>query len=119
MRFYWLLAALLLSLAVASIHYLAIDRFLYWHYVWLDVPVHFLGGLTIGTFLVYLSPRFRPRAYIAALVLVILGWEVFEYVFGTPKDDNYLFDTAIDLLMGALGAITVYIIARFTLWRSV
>ena len=33
-------------------------------------------------------------------------------------NDPAAFDTAVDLLMDALGALTAYALARYTLWRS-
>ncbi|HYD93156.1 MAG TPA: hypothetical protein VEB18_01710 [Candidatus Paceibacterota bacterium] len=119
MRFPWLIAALLFAALLSLLQHWALADFLYWRYVWFDVPMHYLGGVALGSFLIALSPQFRPRVYLLGIIILIIGWEVFEYIFGLPREHNYVLDTSIDLLMGTLGALTTYIIARRTLWRSV
>lgn len=117
MRIRWLLVALLLSALLAGVHITALLGALYWEYVWLDVPVHYLGGLVVGAFSVAFLWRFRPVSYAFLFALVVVGWEAFEYLFGIPRESNYAFDTALDLLVGTFGALTVYAVARFTVWR--
>jgi len=117
MRVAWLFSALLLSALLALFHIHALETFLYWKNVWLDVPVHFLGGLTIGVFLVGFLVRFRPVWYVLGAVGAIGGWEVFEYLFGVARESNYVFDMSLDVLMGVLGVMVVYGVARLTLWR--
>ncbi len=108
-----------MSAVLAVLQHVAVENYLYWEYPWFDVPMHFLGGVAIASFLVALSPKFRPRAFIVLFTLLMIAWEVFEYMFGIPREANYLFDTMLDFLMDAFGAVLVYVIARFTLWRSV
>lgn len=117
-RTVWLSAAFILSLAIAVLHNWAIANYVYWRYVWFDVPVHYLGGLTIGVFTVTLLRERRVAWFVAMVAAVIIGWEVFEYFFGIPRQSNYWFDTSLDVLLGACGAILAYITARFTIWRS-
>lgn len=119
MRLPWLLAALVLSALLSYLHHIALVDFLYWRYEWFDIPMHYLGGVTLGVFLVALSPKYRPRSYMTAIAVLLIGWEAFEYLFGMPREQNYAFDTALDLLMGTLGAATTYAAARLSLWRSV
>ncbi len=118
MRLRWFITALVLSALLACMEVYALTNYLFWRYVWFDVPMHFLGGATVGVFLVGLLLHFRPRLYLLGVVLVSLGWEVFEYLSGFPRESNFVFDTTLDLLMDALGATLVYVVARFTLWRS-
>ncbi len=118
MRILWLSVALILSSILAILQHFAVYNYLYWRYVWFDVPMHFLGGATTAAFLVAVLMHFRPRLFVLGVVLVSLGWEVFELMFGFPRESNFVFDTSLDLLMDALGAILVYIIARKTIWRS-
>lgn len=117
MRSYWLFAALVLSGILASANAIAMSTYLYWRYVWFDVPMHFLGGVTIAVFLIGFLFRFRPRLFVVLFALIAVGWEVFEYCFGIPREANYVFDTAVDLLMDTLGAVLVYGIARLSVWR--
>ncbi len=118
MRPYWLLAALILSAALSALHFYAIDNFLYWEYPWFDVGMHLLGGVAIATFLIAFLKDFRPRAFLFLAVLAYVGWEVFEYIFGLPRKENYFLDTTIDFLMDAIGSVAAYVVARKTIWRS-
>jgi len=118
MRTGWLIAALLLSALLAVSHIWAMADFLYWKYVWLDVPVHLLGGLAIGVFVAALLNAWKPLSFLLLAAVLIIGWEVFEYFLGPLREANYVFDTAIDLLMGTIGALIAYSVARFSLWRS-
>jgi len=113
----FILQFILLAL-LAVIHQYALVHFLYWSYIWLDVFMHFLGGLWLGIvglwfFYFYKSfPHHSTRALLIALACglgVGIAWEVFEVVAGLPVEKNYILDTAIDLLMDTLGAITAWI----------
>lgn len=118
MRLYWLIAAMVLAAGLAALHIYALDTYLYWRFVWLDVPVHFLGGLTLSMLVIGLIRNFHPKTFVLVMAGVIAGWEVFELLIQTQREANFAFDTALDLLMGALGAVVAYALARFTLWRS-
>jgi hypothetical protein len=117
-RSYWLFVALILSGALALLNQWALTEYLYWRYEWFDILMHLLGGLAIGTFVAGLLYKFRPGLFLLGVVVLVVGWEVFEYMFGIPHEDNYVFDTALDLLMDTFGALVVYGIARTSLWRS-
>ncbi len=117
MRSSWLLVALVLSLATAFLQNAALADFWYWRYPWFDLPMHYLGGLAVSALLIAFLERHKPRAFMLLFALVIIGWEVFEYVFGIPREENYALDTVLDLIIGSLGALTMYIAARFSLWR--
>lgn len=120
MRLVWLLAALFVSGVLAFLQHIALADFLYWRYPWFDTPMHFLGGLAVGLFLAgVLGRRFKPLWFLMVLVAVFIGWEVFEYIIGTDRESNYVFDTALDLLMDTVGGLVPYTLARFTIWRSV
>ena len=118
-RLPWLLAALAAALVVAALEQWAIADFLYWRFVWFDTVMHFLGGLAIGLSLVALmTNRFRPIWFLVLMAGVAIGWEVFEVAIGVTREANYVFDTALDLLMDTLGSLIAYSAARFTIWRS-
>ena len=118
MRLVWLICALILSAGLAVLHYFALTEYLYWYYVWLDVPVHFLGGLTLAMLCIGLLRSFRPVSFVLFMSVVVVGWELFEFVIQTEREANFFFDTALDLLMGSLGALGAYLLARTTVWRS-
>lgn len=119
MRMYWFGTALILSALLATLHLWAFEEFLYWRYVWFDILMHFLGGLALGVFLAAFLNAWRPMLFLVACTAILTGWELFEYLLGFPREANYVFDTALDLLMGTLGMLLAYGVARFTLWRSV
>lgn len=117
MRFSWLVPALLLSLVIAVLQRYALANFLYWYYPWFDVPMHLLGGVVIATVLVAFLHSCRPLLFVILAAAIFTGWEVFEFALGFPRELNYVFDTSLDLLNDAIGAVLVYALARFTVWR--
>lgn len=118
--FFWLLATLALSLAVVSLHVYAIEHFWYWKHRWFDIPMHVLGGATVGAFFIALAPSRKPLVFLASMICIGVGWEVMEYTNGiTNGEQGYWFDTWHDLLDDAVGAILAYLVARLTIWRSV
>lgn len=118
MRLPWLITALVLAALLAVLQHVALAESLYWHYPWFDTLMHFLGGLAVASFIVGLLHKHRAQVFLAGMVGIAVGWEVFEFIIGTQREANFVFDTALDLLMDTLGMATVYLIARYTLWRS-
>lgn len=119
MRMYWLVAALVFACALAALDFVALSTFLYWRQPWFDTIVHFLGGVTLGTFAIaLLYGTHKPKRYLAFAVLIALGWEVFEYALGLSYGPALLLDTASDLVFDTFGLLLPYIIARKTVWRS-
>lgn len=110
---------LLTAIVLASTHYLSLEFYLYWRYLWLDIPMHALGGLTAGLgflsirdFLPKLPPSwFGLTSTLGFTFLVALAWEAFELFAGIMLEPNYAADTALDLLMGLLGGLVAYVVA--------
>lgn len=104
---------------LVMIHVVALELSLYWKYLWLDIPMHALGGSVLALSLFAISdafPRFPKRLLypIPVLLLVLVGalfWEVFELGAGFPVEDDQGIDTAVDLIMGMLGGIIGYVVA--------
>mgnify|MGYP003450812586 FL=1 len=80
--------------------------------------MHYLGGVTLSVCLTAVLLHRRDYVYVSLLAAVFVGWEIFELIFGIPREANYPLDTILDLVMDTLGALTVYLVARKTLWRS-
>ncbi len=118
MRLWWLIAALLLCGALLALQWWALDEFLYWRYEWFDIPMHYLGGLSIGVLFVGFLKTHRPLAFVLALVGAFVAWELFEFFSGIPLEANYPADTALDLVMDGLGGVTAYALARATIWKK-
>lgn len=119
MRLSWLFLALTFATALAYAQHVALAEFLYWRFPWFDTFMHFLGGLTIGTLVIGVFRDLRPKLFLGALVAVAVGWELFELVINAEREANFAFDTSLDILMDALGALLAYVVARLTVWRSV
>jgi hypothetical protein len=118
-RIWWLAAALAISIVLAGFQFYALANFLYWKYSWFDIPMHILGALGIGAFLIGVSSIRRPISYLLAMAAISVSWEVMEYVGGLTRYEHlFLFDTAHDLLDDAIGATLAYLIARLTIWHS-
>lgn len=109
------------ALVLAVTHYLAIEFFLYWRYLWFDMVTHTLGGATVALGLFSLKdfwpkmPAFFLRLFpvVIFVFLVAIVWEVFEIWAGiSMTEPNYLADTALDLVLGILGGAIGFVVAR-------
>ena len=102
----------------------------YWYYSihWLDMLMHFLGGLWVSLFVVYFL--FLKKDFSLKVVLLVLGltllvgvlWELFEVSVNsfTLKETFDTADTLSDLLFDMLGSIaSLFYIKRFALRDSV
>ena len=111
--------SLVLSILLATIHFIAEAFYLYWVYWWLDWLMHFLAGLTGGLatyWVLFDSGLWRRRsdkillpilAVLICLLIVGVAWEVFEYVFAITDsyEESYYLDVAHDLIADAVGAL--------------
>jgi hypothetical protein len=121
MRTYWLFGALVLVALLGALHIYGTVHFFYWKYDNFDILMHLLGGAAMGVIAIALfGPEWSPWRYLALATFASVGWEVFETTTGIAvfPGVNYAWDTAHDLLNDAVGAALVYVIARFTVWRS-
>ncbi len=119
MRLRWLLSAFGLATLLLAVHLYALQYYLYWYYRWLDTPIHILAGAMMGAAVIGVLLKFRPYSYLLAIAIGSLGWEWFEYLFGlSTGQPNYIWDTLHDILNDGLGAASIYILARYTVWRS-
>ena len=85
---------------------------------WFDMPMHFFGGAWTGMAAIffvytYIVPRYsalsikRRIAVTLSIVLIVgLGWELFEFVLGRMTYINFgdITDTVTDLFLDVLGA---------------
>lgn len=109
---------LIASSVLATVHYLALQFFLYWRFWWFDLPVHLLGGAVVALGFITLSVYMQalPRRYfslagvILFVILVALLWEYYEIAIGIPIEANHELDTSLDLLLGVLGGLLGYVV---------
>lgn len=107
-------------LTLAGLHAAALTFYLYWIYLWFDIPMHILGGATVA--LGYQSrfglSRYAPRLSFGILstllCVIVVGvlWEGYEYVVAPPIKAGYAFDTLTDLVMDIGGGTIGYIVAK-------
>ena len=119
MRLTWLLLALVLAALMLGVHLYALDNYLYWYYRWLDIPMHVLGGAVMAAAVIGVLRSFRPITFVLVIAAGAIGWEVFEYLFHiSTGQPDYLWDTLHDIVNDAFGALVVYVVARYSVWRS-
>lgn len=80
--------------------------------------MHFLGGLSIASLVGALVPAHRLKLFMAFSLLAFVLWEVFELFNGVAREQNYIADTVLDVIMDSVGAVVVYLGLINTLWRS-
>ena len=100
-----------LLLTVAVLHSIAIKYYFYWTLSWIDIPIHFLGGLTVSLAAIwffYFSRYVPPlRLAIASVLVVGIIWESFELFAGIAERnaDYYISDTVLDFVANISGAV--------------
>ncbi len=114
------------GLIILLLHILATILGWYEAIYWLDSPMHFLGGASIGIAAYYLlnyagveSKQFHPKLMEIFLIISItalcaVAWEVmefnFDFFFKTDMQPGMI-DTMKDLCLGLLGGATAALIA--------
>ncbi len=104
--------ALLFALFAASLmvvlHGVGTERAWYWTYQWFDIITHLLGGFSLGLLaaLLYGKTKRSLILSLATVLLLIIGWEVFEVLFvGTAVGDAwYGVKTMKDVAVGLVSA---------------
>ena len=104
---------------LAVIHIIALELYLYWEFLWLDIPMHLLGGsaIALGVFAAHDFIKQFPKRLLypipvlLTVLTVALLWEVYELGIGIPIEDDFEVDTIVDLIMGMLGGVIGYVVA--------
>ena len=108
-RMQLLYAQFIVVALLAIFHRIAIENNLYWHYMWLDLFAHTLGGMWAGLCVFWIRAKLNLRSNLAWVVVGALAlgvaWELFEIAAGLPRGANYTLDTSFDVLMDAVGGI--------------
>lgn len=107
---------------IATLHFSALQFYLYWRLWWFDILTHFLLGLWIAMSFLWLFFQFgfvniiknskNNNLKIALLSSFFIGiaWEIFEYHFGISfvSAPNYLTDTITDISFDLIGGFVAY-----------
>lgn len=114
------------------LHFIGAQYFLYWHFWWFDILLHFLGGVWVAAtcFWLYyfsglvkvqvISPRYFFLVPFVGALIVGVAWEVFEYLTGLTfviPGIDYKVDTICDIGMDVIGGMVVYLYYRLTKWK--
>ena len=103
----------LLSLCVLLLHSFALKHYLYWHFWWYDLLIHFFAGTALSLVAFFVlqdrNMNYSQVAFQTLLCVLIcsIGWELFEayYHIALIASANYFVDTVSDIGMGMLGGI--------------
>ncbi|MEO6536755.1 MAG: hypothetical protein ABIT47_03590 [Candidatus Paceibacterota bacterium] len=110
--------ALVLTALLLTMHLYALSTYFYWHHRWFDIPMHILGGVAIGSFLLAFFNTQRTFFYFACMLIVTVVWEIFEYYAGISRGQpDYWFDTIKDIVDGMIGASITFLIAKKSAWH--
>lgn len=108
--------------SLAGLHIIASNLFLYWHFLWLDIPMHVFGGVIVALgFFTLRDLKLFPNKWLKLIPVLVLVfcvaiiWEVWE-VLASVTDmeilNDYIIDTTIDFCMGLLGGVVGYFIGK-------
>lgn len=99
-----------IALIFACTHWIAIEAYLYWHYWWFDILMHFWGGFLIAFGVVSLTTFRRitikptyPVVFVIAL-MAVCTWELFEWNVGLMDPALHWQDALEDMFLGLLGS---------------
>lgn len=88
--------------------------YLYYEFLWLDIPMHILGGVGIAFFvssiLKFNNKNVSFLFLFLTYVIVALSWEVYEYIRGVIvySDMSKWIDSMMDFFYGLLGVLLFY-----------
>ncbi|MEK7163477.1 MAG: hypothetical protein AAB775_02110 [Patescibacteria group bacterium] len=113
-KYFW--PSFSVMIIIVGLHWFASLHDLYDAVWWYDIPMHFLGGLWVFLFILWVTHtgydrfllRRTPVRDVLILVLVTgILWEVLEIVLSFTRfsDPGYFFDMPKDLAMDTLGAV--------------
>lgn len=109
------LATLALLLLLLGLHMYGMALHWYLYFPFFDLITHFLGGAGIALSVLYVVKN--PKHIITIAVIAGIAWEVFEVYFdimGWPVSSRaYKIDTAVDIVMDTLGAVSVWLVAKY------
>ena len=106
----------ILVIGIFTINTLANVFFWYQSIWWLDLVMHFLGGLFVALLIVWvlyvifkkLTPQFVFWYIVFGVLIIALSWELFEFSIWTLfnlKEIINIQDSVTDVITGSLGSI--------------
>jgi len=116
---FWFCGALFATyLALQAANFL----FAYFQTDLLYSPAHFLGGVSVGFFALWLGQMFHKRVtflHCMYLILAIGGaWEIWEFALGLSSFPASAIDSISDLMLDAAGTLLVYYMVQSVYART-
>ena len=111
-----------LIISISVLHILASKFYWYTSIWWLDMPMHFLGGLWLGLFFIFISfkKEFNRKLIFEILLGVLLVgicWEIFEIL--TLKYPFNFLDNISDVLLDlAGGTFSIFYFLKKTIFKE-
>lgn len=114
-KYFW--PSFLILVMVVFLHWLASLNGFYETIWWYDIVMHFLGGLWVFLFVLWIihtqyGVRFKKYAFLKNLLFFVfvvgISWEIYELIFGFDDlfREGYFLDMPLDLVMDTLGAVS-------------
>ena len=107
----------LLLLVIGILYVFGLTYYLFWRLWWFDIVLHTMGGLWVVLATGWLMLRYSvpPRILplLGVLICISVAWEFFELLTGFRREDNYAFDTGLDLVMDLIGGAVGYLLISF------
>ena len=106
---------------IAIVHTVSIEFYIYWKYLWLDIPMHAFGGIacalgfsTLPFFGLRPESRYTSLLWITLFTLSVgIVWEIFEFTAGISQNEpGFVLDTILDLFMDVVGGFIGYGLVR-------
>lgn len=116
-----LLLCFFTTVLLAAIHFLALAFFWYWTYWWLDILMHFLGGLLVGFAVLwfFFSPSRHAMTFgvgralvviLASVIVVGVLWEAWEAYAGIIRWPDEWLDSMFDVFSDIAGSLAALVI---------
>jgi len=101
-------------LLLAIVFFTGLEFDLFFSVWWLDILMHFLGGVWAGYAVIWVSRRIGLRLSFMHIVILVLAigvaWELFEYMNDLTYSSfmSYPKDTVKDIVVDVVGGIAAY-----------
>ena len=115
-----LFAQFIVLLILLGVVHAGLSRGYLWDLPWFSAIAHFLGGLWVLLAIAWVRNMWELPVHfalcIAAVFVVGICWEIFEYMIGATHFPADTVDTAADLCMDLIGAIVASVGLRY-IWQ--
>lgn len=123
---FWEILGVIILIGV--LHKVALSLYLYWTTNWYDIMMHLLGGFWIGIVVIYIffvsgyfslpkENRLLVFLFTLSAVLVVgLGWELWELFARLTDVFEDKVDTIMDVIVDFIGGALAFIYSKKYIW---